>query len=52
MQSDVIQVYTHTHILFLKFFSFVGYYEVLTIVSCAVQYTFVVCCISIFKLKM
>ena len=40
--------HTHTHILFLKFFSFVGYYAVLTIVPCAVQYTFVVCCISTF----
>ena len=48
MQSDVIHVYAHTHILFLKFFSFIFYYEVLTIVPCAVQYTFVVCCISSF----
>ena len=43
--------YTNTHILLLKLFSIIGYYKLLTIVPYAIQKTFVVCYVSIFKLE-
>ena len=29
--------YTYTHILFLKLFSIIGYYKILTVIPCAIQ---------------
>ena len=34
-------VYTHTHILFYRFFSLIGYYKILYIVSSSMQYVLV-----------
>ena len=40
----------HIHIdYFSDYFSIIGYYKILTIVSCAIQQTFVACGISIFN---
>ena len=38
----------HTHILFLKCFSIIDYYEALNKVPCTVQSTFLVCFIPVF----
>ena len=36
MYSKVIQLYVY--ILFFRFFSIIGYYKILSIVPCAIQY--------------
>ena len=36
------QLYTHTYILFFRFFSIIGYYKILNIVPCVIQEVLVV----------
>ena len=42
--------YTYTHILSFRLFSIIGYCKISTIIPYAIQKTFVVYCLSIFKL--
>ena len=50
MWGKVIQIcmyYIYTHIFFVRFFSTVGYYKILSIVPCAIQEVLVVDIFSI-----
>ena len=40
-QSNSV-IHIHTHIFFFRFFYIIGYYKILSIVPCAIQYVLVV----------
>ena len=44
--SKVIQLYIHMYLFFFKFFSYLGYYRILSSISCAI-YTVGPCWLSI-----
>ena len=36
-RDSILHTYTRTHLFFVRFFSLIGYYKILSIVPCAIQ---------------